>query len=249
MLRLSHWDGVGFRERLHPVDELHDPVRFVADQPRERPIFVADVRVQQLRRSANARKRVLDLVRQHEPKRRDRACGAAMGELPVYFFGNGSFLQHNRHLIVSLRQRRDENVDSIPIARSGRGNIDLVAIHGGAIAERVRNETQDGRVCGNKLGQSRPHERAPPHVEECLGRRVDVGDQALRVDRKQRLGERIQHPEGVRAPLSRMGGHAACLARSASASKAHASSARAFRESTLVTISRRSVSSAPARSE
>ena len=58
-------------EGLHAVDEFDDPVGFLADQPGQRPILVARARLQQLCRAADAGERVLDLVRQHEPKRGD----------------------------------------------------------------------------------------------------------------------------------------------------------------------------------
>ena len=58
------------------------------------------------------------------------------------------------------------------------------------------------------------------------------------------LSERVQHFDGVRAPLSLMRRHAAILAQSGS--KARASSVRALGKSSVVTSSRRSVSSAPA---
>ena len=57
-------------KRLHAVDELDDPVGLLADQPRQAAILVADRAFQQLRRAADARKRVLDLMRQHRGERR-----------------------------------------------------------------------------------------------------------------------------------------------------------------------------------
>ena len=61
----------GDGEGLHPVDEFYDPIGFVADQPRQRPILVACARLQQLGGAANAGERVFDLMRQHEPERAD----------------------------------------------------------------------------------------------------------------------------------------------------------------------------------
>ena len=60
-----------------------------------------------------------------------------MSQLSVYFFGNSTFLQHNRDSIVGLRQWCDENIDVVPVADPGRGNIDLITIDGRAIAQRV----------------------------------------------------------------------------------------------------------------
>ena len=66
-----------------------------------------------------------------------------MGQLSVYFFGNRAFLQHDRDGIVRLRQRRDENIDIVSVADPGRGNVDLIAIDGRAIVQRVCDERQN----------------------------------------------------------------------------------------------------------
>ena len=88
MLRLSRAHRPLVGERLHAVDQFDDPVGLLADQLGQRAILVADRALQQLRRAANAGERVLDLVREHGAERGHRAGGAAMGELPVHFFGN-----------------------------------------------------------------------------------------------------------------------------------------------------------------
>ena len=75
-------------ERLHPVDQFDDAVGLLADQPGQRPILVGGGGLEQLRRAADARQRVLDLVGQHGAERGHRPRGAAVGELPVHFFSN-----------------------------------------------------------------------------------------------------------------------------------------------------------------
>ncbi len=138
-----------------------------------------------------------------------------MRQLSVYFFGNRTFLQHNRDGIVCLRQGRNENVD-IATADSRCGNVDFITIDGRVIAQRIGDESQNGGVGRKKVREARAQQRSAPHVEEGLGRCVDVDHHALHVDREQRLGERVQHFRGVRTPLSRVRGHAACLASSRS---------------------------------
>ena len=120
MLRLSHCVGVEFRKGLHAIDQFDDPVSFVADQPGKGTVFVAGACFEQLRSTANAGERVLDFVCEHHAERRDRAGGAPMGQLSVHFFGNCTFLQHNRDNFTGLRQWRDENVDGSPVTGSGR---------------------------------------------------------------------------------------------------------------------------------
>ena len=68
-----------------------------------------------------------------------------MRQLPVYFFGDCAFLQHNRDGIVGLRQGRDEDID-IPDADPRRGNVDFIAIDGRAVAQRVGDESQNRGV-------------------------------------------------------------------------------------------------------
>src|SRR5208283_3020235 len=62
-----------------------------------------------------------------------------MRQLPVYFFSNCPFLQHDRHGVDGLRQRRDENIDRSAIAGSRRGNVDLVARDRRVVLARVRS--------------------------------------------------------------------------------------------------------------
>ena len=52
-------------EHLHAVDERADAVGLGADELRQRAVLVGERRLEQLRRAADTRQRVLDLVRQH----------------------------------------------------------------------------------------------------------------------------------------------------------------------------------------
>ncbi len=167
-----------------------------------------------------------------------------MRELPVYFLGNRPFLQHDRNRLARLGQWRDEHIDIVAIADPGGGNVDLVAVDGRAVVQRLGDEREKRRVSGNEIGEPRAHERRAPHVEERLGGDIDVDHPALGVDGEQRLGERVQDLRGVRALMGRMRDHAASLA--PSSSKARASSRRAWPMSSQVTSWRRSVSPAPA---
>ena len=54
-------------EHLHAVDEIADAVGLRADELRQRPVVVLEAGLQQLGGAADARQRVLDLVRQHRP--------------------------------------------------------------------------------------------------------------------------------------------------------------------------------------
>ena len=110
-------------EHLHAVDQLHDAVGLVADQPRQRAVVVVGGLLEQLRGAADAGQRVLDLVRQHRGERDDRARRAAMGELAVHLVGDGALLQHHDDMAGPLRQRRDVQIDQ-PLARIARRRRD-----------------------------------------------------------------------------------------------------------------------------
>ena len=52
-------------EHFHAIDQFHDAVGLVANQPRQGAVVVVGRLFEQLRRAADAGQRVLDLVRQH----------------------------------------------------------------------------------------------------------------------------------------------------------------------------------------
>ncbi len=90
-------------EDFHAVDQRHDAVGLVADQPRQHPVFGRRLLLQKLRRAADARERILDLMRQHGGERDHAARGAAMGELPVHLVGDGALLQHHDDMARAAR--------------------------------------------------------------------------------------------------------------------------------------------------
>ena len=82
-----------------------------------------------------------------------------MGQLPVYFFSNCSFLQHDRDGIARLRQRSDENIDSAAISCLGRRNVDFIAGDGRLIGDGLGNQAENGRPEGQKIGQTGTKQR------------------------------------------------------------------------------------------
>ncbi len=132
-------------EHLHAVDQLHDAVGLVADQPRQGAVVVvADRLLQQLRRAADARERILDLVGEHGRERGHRARGAAMGELAVHLVGDRALLQHHDHMIRPLRQRRDMQIDQALAGIARRAEIDLVFVDRGAAPAHLLDEREQG---------------------------------------------------------------------------------------------------------
>ena len=142
-------------EHLHAVDELHDAVGLVADQPRQGAIVVADRLFEQLRRAADARERILDLVREHGRERGHRARGAAMGELAVHLVGDRALLQHHDHVVRPLRQRRHVQVDQPLAGIARRAEIDLVFVDRGAARAHLLDERQQGAAERHQVAAAR----------------------------------------------------------------------------------------------
>ena len=68
-------------KRLHAIDQRHDAVGLVANQLGQFAAGRIGILLEELRRAADAGKRVLDLVRQHRGHRRYRSRRAAMGQI------------------------------------------------------------------------------------------------------------------------------------------------------------------------
>src|SRR5690349_7282932 len=79
-------------ENLHTVDELDDAISLLADQLGKAAVIVAYGLLKQLCRSADAGKRIFDLVREHGGQRTYRTSRPSMRELPIHFVGDGAFL-------------------------------------------------------------------------------------------------------------------------------------------------------------
>ncbi len=115
-------------EHLHAVHKRDDAIGLVADQARQHAIFRRGRLLQKLRRAANRRQRILDLMRQHRGERDDRTRGAAMGELAVHLVGDGALLQHHHDMAGPFGDGRDMQVDLAIAAHSRRAQIDLVLV-------------------------------------------------------------------------------------------------------------------------
>ena len=100
---------------------------------------------QQLRRAANARQRVLDLVRQHGGQTGDRARRAAMRHLAVDLVGHRAFLEHDDDRAGQFGHRRDIEVDDPFDAEARRGDVDAVFVdRRAALAHLVDQSQQSG---------------------------------------------------------------------------------------------------------
>ena len=183
-------------EHLHAVDQLHDAVGLVADQPRQRAVVVAGGLFEQLRRAADAGQRVLDLVRQHGGKRAHRARRAAMGELAVHLVGDGALLQHHHDMVGPLRQRRDMQIDEPVAGIARRREIDLVFVHRRAALAHLLDQRQQRAAERHQVAQQLPAQQQHRRLEEGFRRDIGVGDLAVGGDDDDRQRQRIEHRIG-----------------------------------------------------
>jgi hypothetical protein len=116
-------------EHFHLVDEVADAIGLGADQPGERAVVLRfERRLDQLRRAADARQRVLDLVGQHAGEAGDGAGRAAMGELAIELEGDRALLHQQDHRAGLLAQRRQLQVDDAFPAGARRADVHAVFI-------------------------------------------------------------------------------------------------------------------------
>jgi hypothetical protein len=141
-------------EHFHTIDEFDDAVGLVADQPCQGAILVADRLFQQLRRPADAGQWILDFVRQHGRERGHRARGATMGELAVHLVGDRAFLQHDDHVVRSLRQRRHVQVDEAFSGITWCAEIDLVLVDRRSARADLVDERQQGASERDEVAQA-----------------------------------------------------------------------------------------------
>ena len=110
--------------------------------------------LEELRGAADARERVLDLVRQHGAERRDRARRAAMGELAVHLVGDGALLEHQHHL-PRRRRRAASRTRRRCAPRRCRG-VPMSTRYSLTLAPRsphLLDQVDDGRAERARVGQ------------------------------------------------------------------------------------------------
>ena len=192
-----HVDGVALArtlvaEKLDPLDELHDPIGLVANQLGQQALVIGNRRFQQLRRAANARKRVLDLMREHGAECGDRPRCPSMGQLSVHFFGNCPFLQHNHHGIALAGQRRGENIDDPIDPEPGRAEVEPVLADAGAAPLHLLDQREHGRAEGDQIVDTLPLQDDGAGLEEVLGGGVGVEDAMILADDDDRHGQDVE---------------------------------------------------------
>ena len=183
--------GRAVGERLHAVDQGADPVGLVADQPDQRPLVLGDAALQQLRRAADPRERVLDLVRQGRAQPGDRARAAAVRQLPVQPLRHRAGVQHDQVIAALLVERRHVQVDQMRFAAAEQ-QLDAVVGHAVAALADPADQIEQRAVERQQLGQRPALEHRPADAEQLLGGRVDEHDRERPVDREHGARHRVE---------------------------------------------------------
>ena len=178
---------------LHAVDQRDDAVGLVGDEPGQRAILVAQPAFQQLRGAADARQRVLDLVREHRRQAGHRAGGAAMRHLAVDLVGHRAFLEHHDDRAGQLGDRSDIEIDDLLLADARRGNVDAIFVDRRLALAHLVDQRQQRAAERHEARQAalRQDRRARP--EEVFGIGIGVVDQPVGADHDHRPADRVEH--------------------------------------------------------
>ena len=152
---------------------------------------------EQLRRAADARQRILDLVRQHGRERGDRARRAAMGELAVHLVGDGALLQHHDHVLADApaAARRAGR----PAVRRDCAGVERSTLYSLTAAPRARTcstSASSGLPNGTRSRERMPAQHRQRRLEEGFGRGIGVGDPPVRRHHDDRMRQRVEHRVG-----------------------------------------------------
>ena len=151
---------------------------------------------EQLRRAANAGKRVLDLVRQHRRHRGHRAGGVPMGQLAVHLVGHRPLVQRQHQQVGPLpRQRALDRHRTRRNARPFERHVVFGDRSAGA-PYRV-DQREDRAVRQQQLGELAADQRRGAGAEKLLGRRVDEAHDALAVEREDRARQGGEQQRGI----------------------------------------------------
>ena len=179
-------------ERLHPVDEVADAVRLVADQDGQLTVGVGDAAFEQLGRAADAGKGVLDLVRQDGGHAGDAAGGAAEVHLPVERASGRAVLHGQDDRAVLLRQRRRLDRDAAA-AQARAFDADVVVGDGQAMGADLANDLHERAVGGDHVGQAELFQLMQREAEVLFGGVVGEAEPVLGVQQDHGHGQGAQH--------------------------------------------------------
>jgi hypothetical protein len=170
----------------------------------------ASSQIKKLGRAADARERVLDLVRQHGRHGGYRARRVAVDKLVVDLARDRALLDRDHDALARLAHGRDRDRDEV---RADARALEREAVlgHRVAVAADLLDQAEHRAVRRQELVEPAPDQRRQAGLEERLGGLVGVGDGARLVDHEDRRGQRVQHRGRIARrgrPVEQRGGRA-----------------------------------------
>ena len=167
-------------ENLHAVDQPDDAIGLVADEAGQRAIVLVGVGFQQLRRAADAGKRVLDLCASMEASPVTvRAAPRCVSWRSIF-----SVTERGRSMIATCAgrsaHRRGVDVDDALQPEPRRGDVDAIFGDRRVGLAHLLDQAEDGAAERHEVRQLVAGEHHGGVLEEDFRRLVGAGDAALR---------------------------------------------------------------------
>ena len=102
-----------------------------------------------------------------------------MRHLPVHFFSNCLFLQHNYDIAGIIRLKRGEKIDNLIKADAGRADINAVLADATALPAHLLHQSQQRRAEGHDVRKHMPLEHRETHLKKRLGRKIGLDDKII----------------------------------------------------------------------
>ena len=182
---------------LHPVDKRDDPVGLLDDQPGQLRIIPGYRLFKQLRRAANARQRVLDLMGQQGRHGRDGACGIAVGQGAVDFAGDRLLLDRKHDQTRPISHGRPVDAHQM-FADARRFQPHAVLRHAAFPPPYAVHKQQNRAVMGDEVRQGALAQIAAAITEKLFGGVVGIKDSVVGADDKHRIRQGIQYRRTIR---------------------------------------------------
>src|SRR3990170_388994 len=184
-------------EYLHAVDEFADAVRLGADELGQGAVAIRPLAFEQLRRTPDTGKRILDFVSEHSGEAGDRTGGAAMGELALDHLRHAPLLEHDQHAPGHFRDRPAVEIDELRRLEAEGAQIDAIFVDRGAVPLHLLHESDERTAEGDHIGERAAAEHARAHLEEIFRGGVRVFDSEPLADDEKRMGQRAEQRLGL----------------------------------------------------
>ena len=182
--RLTGASGGGRSSENTSIWSSRSRIRSVSAQIRRVNVAILrrQRRLDQLRRAADARQRILDLMRQHRGEAGHRAGRFAVGELAVQPLGGGPFEQHHEDGPRLVRHRHRLHVDDPLAAGSRRADMDGIFVDARVFLPNLRQKADQGRGKRHDIEETKALQHALAGGEKILRGAIGIGDGLAGID-------------------------------------------------------------------